>query len=112
MGFGFWVLDFGFWILDFGFWNLNFGSWISGFGFWIPALGFFLFMIFRPVRAVEMEEPTKAQHLSILQCLLLFRRPCPRPPGFARFTGAGSRLGFEILGFGFRTQILDLGFWT
>ena len=105
----FWALDFGFWTLGFGFWTLGFGFRVLGFGFRVLV---FLFMIFRLLRAVEMEEPTKAQHLSILQCLLLFRRPCPRPPGFARFTGAGSRLGFGILGFGFRIQVLDLGFWT
>ena len=45
--------------------------------------------------------PMKAQNLSILQCLLLCRKPFPRPPGFASFLGAGGRLGFWALDLGF-----------
>ena len=79
----------------------------------------FGFRIFRQLRVVEMEgrNPTKAQDLSILPCLLLFRSHFQGLLVLLRFTGAkgrlGSRtlgLGFWILSVGFRIWVWDLGY--
>ena len=40
-----------------------------------------------------------------------FPKPISKALGFSGFPAAGDRLGFWILGFGFRFWVLDFGFW-
>ena len=88
--------------MDFGLWILDFGFWILGFGFWVSDLS-------GRCEPLKWREPHKSPKFVDLKWLL--RRPFPKLPAFARFSGVGSHLAFRILGLEFGlTLILDFGF--